>query len=184
MRGGAISGRMPVSVALLRAVNVGTTNRIRMEALRAVFVAAGYPDAVTHIQSGNVVFRTDEAPATSRARIEAGIRTDLGLPVTAIVRTTDELAAVALAHPFADRTDDRTKLHVFFLTEPLPEATLTALRARAFASDEWVAVGREVYVYYPNGAGQGRFTLKAEATARNLNVVGNLVALARAHGGG
>lgn len=180
--GAGISGGMPVSVALLRAVNVGTTNRIRMEVLRGVFVAAGYPDAATYIQSGNVVFRTADSPATSRARIEAAIQADLGLAVTAIVRTVGELATVATTHPFADRTDDPTRLHVHFLAEELPAALAAAMRARSYGADEWAASGREVYVYYPKGAGLSKFTLKPVATARNWNVVHKLVELARAHG--
>ncbi|MDP2308153.1 MAG: DUF1697 domain-containing protein [Pseudomonadota bacterium] len=173
---------MPVSIALLRAINVGTTNRIRKEALRDAFVAAGYPDAVTYIQSGNVLFGTDEPPRVSEARIRKQLQDDLGLTIDVLVRTADELARIAMAHPFSARTEDLTRLHVFFLSEPLPEAALHALRARSFGSDEWTAAGREVYVYYPNGAGGGKFSLKAVATARNWNVIEKLVELARAHG--
>lgn len=44
---------MTTFVALLRAVNVGRTNRVKMADLRAACVGDGLTDAVTHIQSGN-----------------------------------------------------------------------------------------------------------------------------------
>lgn len=172
---------MPVSIALLRALNVGTTNRIKMDQLRAVCVAAGYGDAVTYIQSGNVLFRTDDDPATSRARIERQLQADLGLDIMVIVRTEAELADVAVAHPFAHRTDDLTRLHVVFLAEPLSDAHHAWMSARPVAPEEWAARGSEVYVYYPEGAGAAKLKIKPPGTARNWNVVTKLLELARVH---
>lgn len=172
---------MPVSIALLRAFNVGTTNRVRKETLRDVFVAAGYPDAVTHIQSGNVLFRTDEPPAVSQARIRKQLQDDLGLTIDVIVRTAGDLARIATAHPFAARTDDLTRLHVFFLLSPFSAADDTALTAKAVAPEEWAAVGSEVFVYYPEGMGVSKLKIKPVGTARNWNVVQNLLELARRH---
>ena len=47
---------MPTSVALLRGINVGGKNLIRMPALKACFEENGFDDVVTYIQSGNVLF--------------------------------------------------------------------------------------------------------------------------------
>ena len=49
-------------VALLRGINVGGKNVIRMAALRSCFEAEGFRDVVTYIQSGNVVFRAPDSP--------------------------------------------------------------------------------------------------------------------------
>jgi uncharacterized protein (DUF1697 family) len=53
---------MPVVISLLRGVNVGGHNRIPMDALRAVYASLKLRDARTYVQSGNVIFRTDENP--------------------------------------------------------------------------------------------------------------------------
>ena len=45
-------------LALLRGINVGGKNVIRMAELRNCFEAAGFRDVVTYIQSGNVIFRS------------------------------------------------------------------------------------------------------------------------------
>ena len=48
-------------VALLRAINVGGRNLIRMADVRACLEARKYERVSTYIQSGNVLFDTDEA---------------------------------------------------------------------------------------------------------------------------
>ncbi|MBT2553950.1 DUF1697 domain-containing protein [Arthrobacter sp. ISL-5] len=52
---------MPSSVALLRGINVGGKNLIRMPDLSACFRDAGHRDVRTYIQSGNVLFTPDHA---------------------------------------------------------------------------------------------------------------------------
>ncbi len=47
---------MPVYVALLRGINVGTGRKVGMSDLRSLFGALGHTDVRTYIQSGNVVF--------------------------------------------------------------------------------------------------------------------------------
>jgi uncharacterized protein (DUF1697 family) len=47
-------------IALLRGINVGGNNIIRMSDLKASFEELGFSDVVTYIQSGNVLFNTGE----------------------------------------------------------------------------------------------------------------------------
>jgi uncharacterized protein (DUF1697 family) len=46
-------------VALLRAINVGGNNIIKMDALRSEFEKMGFQSVKTYIQSGNVLFESD-----------------------------------------------------------------------------------------------------------------------------
>lgn len=48
-------------VLLLRAVNVGGNNIIKMQHLRDVFSQEGFLNVQTYIQSGNIVFEIPEA---------------------------------------------------------------------------------------------------------------------------
>ena len=52
---------MNVYVALLRGINVGGNNLIRMPALKACFEAQGFGEVATYIQSGNVLFTARRA---------------------------------------------------------------------------------------------------------------------------
>jgi len=63
---------MPVMVCMLRGVNVGGHNKISMEALRAVCTSLKLQDARTYVQSGNVVFRTEQR---DEARVAADLDT-------------------------------------------------------------------------------------------------------------
>jgi uncharacterized protein (DUF1697 family) len=48
-------------VALLRGINVGGKNIIKMETLKQCFVDMGFSDVKTYIQSGNVIFKTQKS---------------------------------------------------------------------------------------------------------------------------
>src|ERR1700675_2539002 len=109
---------MTTFVAMLRGVNVGARNKIKMADLEALFVGLGHTAVVTYIQSGNVVFKSRSKSSTALARgIEARITRDLGLDVRVLVRTHDELAKVARANPFLKSGADRARLHVTFLAD-------------------------------------------------------------------
>ena len=47
-------------VALLRGINVGGNNLIKMADLKACFEAQGFGNVATYIQSGNVLFTSDD----------------------------------------------------------------------------------------------------------------------------
>lgn len=47
-------------VALLRGINVGGNNIIKMSELKDVLTKNGFSDVTTYIQSGNVIFSSDE----------------------------------------------------------------------------------------------------------------------------
>lgn len=176
--------RMGLSIALLRAVNVGTANRVRMETLRAVFGAAGYPGAVTHIQSGNVIFETNDDEAAAAAKIERQITTDLGLSIVAILRSAAALADVARHHHLAISDGDPAQLYVAFLGTEATADDVNRLSAMSFGDDALVLAGREVFVRYASRPSQSKLTgavierkLARQATMRNWGVVTKLVEL-------
>ncbi len=180
---------MPTFVALLRAVNVGAANRMKMADLRAAFVAAGFDDAVTHIQTGNVVFASTKSAAAIKETVEDLIRTDLGMKITAIIRTAKELAAVAKHHPYG--ASDLKGLYVSFLDGKPTKDAIAALAAVEFPHERLEVIGREVYIDYgAASAGTSRLSnaiiekkLGLAATSRNWTVVKNLAELAADHGG-
>ncbi|MCU1401116.1 MAG: hypothetical protein JWN62_4225 [Acidimicrobiales bacterium] len=179
---------MTTYVALLRAVNVGSTNRIKMADLKAAFVAAGCADAVTHIQTGNVIFRDKRSAAAVKAFVEGLIESAMGLRITAIVRSAAELTAVTTSNPFVDHdTRNISKLYVAFLDAVPTKAAIEAFVASSIGDDEVHVLGREVYIRYAVGAGTTKLTtgvwnrLGVPMTARNWNVTTTLARLATEH---
>ena len=61
-------------VALLRGINVGGNNMIKMADLKACFEDGGFTDVSTYIQSGNVLFTATGAASAIPAEVERILR--------------------------------------------------------------------------------------------------------------
>ena len=167
---------MGVSIALLRAVNVGGTGKLPMSELKALCEQAGLGNVQTYIASGNVLFETSLTEAEIKATLEAALRTYAGKPIGVIVRTAFELAEILAENPFPTARPDR--IVTIFLDGPPASDTLEQITGR---DDEEVRLGRrEIYVHYGVGMGQSKLKIPAAkaGTARNMNTVARLVALA------
>jgi len=108
-------------VALLRGINVGGNNLIRMPALKAAFGADGYQDVRTYIQSGNVIFT---APRTRTVelthRIEEMLAEAFAYVPTVVVRTRTQMRAIVAGAPRGFGSDAESyRYDVIFLKEPL-----------------------------------------------------------------
>ena len=168
---------MTTWVALLHAVNVGGTGKLAMADLRRLCDEAGFRGARTHIASGNVVFDSELAEHDVVATLEAALHRHAGKPVRASLRSADELAAALAANPFADGAPNRV-VTVFLPAAP-PADAIEAARHRR---DERIALGpREIYVDYGDGIRDSKLAIPAAkaGTARNMNTVAKLVAMAR-----
>lgn len=81
-------------VLLLRAVNVGSRNRLPMADLRALLEQLGHTDVTTLLNSGNALFTSDRDDALALAtEVESGLQARLGLDVRVCCRRPDQLQA-------------------------------------------------------------------------------------------
>jgi uncharacterized protein (DUF1697 family) len=165
---------------MLRGVNLGKHNKINMAALRVTYESLTFEDPRTHVQSGNVIFRTKEknSPALAK-KIQDAIEREFSCRPEVILRTTDELRKAVAASPFASRRGlEPGKILVTFLAaEPSPEAHATLLKLKSHP-EELHLKGRELYIYFPDGVGRSKLPwssveklLKTPGTARNWNSV-------------
>jgi uncharacterized protein (DUF1697 family) len=111
-------------VALLRGINVGGRNPIRMADLAACFKAGGFADVATYIQSGNVLFT---APASDRAtlvhRVEAMLAAAFDYEASVVLRTRRQMQGVIQRAPEGFGSAPGTyRYDVIFLKEPLTAA--------------------------------------------------------------
>jgi uncharacterized protein (DUF1697 family) len=169
---------MAVFIALLRAVNVGGTGKLPMSVLKDLCERAGCMNVRTYIASGNVVFRSTKSEARIKAALEAHLLDYAGKPVRVLVRTHAKMAAVLAANPFKKTAPNRTM--AIFLDAPPPADAIAGASGRR---DEEIALGvREIYVHYGDGMASSKLKIKAAetGTARNMNTVAKLVALAEA----
>jgi uncharacterized protein (DUF1697 family) len=175
-----------VAISLLRGINVGGNNMVRMEALRSMHEALGLADVRTYIQSGNVVFRTKlNDPAAIGRKLEDAVEKSLGFRPAVVIRTAEELRDVVANNPFAGRPGiEPNKLAVSFLTARPDAAAAERLRTIKADPEELHLVDRELYMYFPEGMGRSKLppmldrTFKIPGTARNWNTVMKLLAMA------
>ena len=178
---------MAVIISMLRGVNVGGHNKIKMEALRALYESLKLRGAQTYVQSGNVIFRTDERDMARLAkRIEDGIERKFGFQSDVILRTAAEMREVITRNPFAKRRGiEPGKLLVSFLGSDPGEEGREKVRQMKCDPEELRIEGREIYIYFPNGAGRSKLQwaglgemLKTTGTGRNWNSVTKMLEMA------
>src|SRR5690348_12714234 len=108
-------------VALLRGINVGGNNLIKMTQLKACFEAHGFDDVLTYIASGNVLFT---AAASSRGaltrQIEELLTDTFHYPSSVVLRTRKQMTDIVERAPKGfGKSPAKYRYDVIFLKEPL-----------------------------------------------------------------
>ena len=88
-------------VALVRAINVGGKNLLRMDVLRALCESAGLKNVKTFLQAGNVTFEsTSKNPALLASRIEKQLAASIKGELKVFVLPLEELTKITQRDPF------------------------------------------------------------------------------------
>ena len=171
---------MTTFVSLFRGINVGGHQTIRMDELKDLHESLGLKDVVTYIQSGNVVFSSDDADLAQLPRqIEDGFAQKFGFHVKVIVRTSAELREIIANNPFQNHHMKESKWVVVMFLATRPESTAQEDLQKTYVGPEELCIlGQEVYIYYPNGIGRSKLShtliekkLKTMGTGRNWNTI-------------
>jgi uncharacterized protein (DUF1697 family) len=178
---------MAVIISMLRGVNVGGHNKIKMDALRALYKSLKLRDPQSYVQSGNVVFKTEERDLIRLTkRLQNAIERTFGFRLHVIARSCSELRDVIARNPFAKRRGiEPSKLLVSFLaSDPGAEARDNVLKLKTDPV-ELRMDGCELYIYFPNGMARPKLSwaavdraLKTPGTGRNWNTVTKLLEIA------
>ena len=171
---------MNAYVSLFRGINVGGHNGVRMDALKELHESLGLQEIQTYIQSGNVVFTSDDADVTLIQKdIEHGFAQKFGFQVKVMVRTADEFNVIIENNPFQNQPLKESKwvVAMFLASHPISTAR-EDIQKTYTGPEELHIIGQEVYIYYPEGIGRSKLTnvflekkLKTTGTARNWNTV-------------
>ncbi len=177
---------MNTYIALLRGINVSGHKMIKMDDLKQVLGELNFTGLRTYIQSGNILFESkNKGPADLAADIAEKILQRYGFEVPVVIRTLEELESIRKSNPFLNQgNEDTDKMHVTFLSEKPDSTGENQIREQRFLPDEFVLMGKEVYLYCPDGYGRTKLTnqffesrLKVVATTRNWKTVEKLIAL-------
>ena len=146
---------MPIYVAMLRGINVGRGKVVKMARLRASLESLGFDGVRMYVQSGNVVFESEQKSAAELSKkIETKILRDFGFAVPVILKRSKEIEQIVRDNPLVkEKGIDHSKLHVTFLSDAPPTAALKALEPLATSRERFRVLNRapitKFRAYYP-----------------------------------
>ncbi|MEN8790450.1 MAG: DUF1697 domain-containing protein [Flavobacteriaceae bacterium] len=176
---------MPVYIALLRGINVGGHKKIIMADLRNHFLKWGFKDVKTYIQSGNIIFTSEETKVEELSgRIRNGILNAYGFEIQVWVCERTKLNRIVGQNPYENANDAGQKVYFIFMTSS-PDAELAArLQSVEFDNEEFTITRDCIFLYCKNGYGKAKCSsgffetgLKVKTTARNNRTVNKLIEL-------
>lgn len=183
---------MTIYIALLRGINVGGKNMIKMIDLKRVFETMRLCEVQTYIQSGNVLFKANEDEESLRKKIESEIEAAFGFSATVVLRTAEELQRIISHCPFskeevaeAEASSEVESLYVALLTQAPSQEKLQHLDRYRSESDEYRIEGREVFLLFRHSIRNSKLAnnlkqLDVPATVRNWKTMTKLALLAKA----
>jgi|SRR6266404_853577 len=166
-------------VALLRGINVGGNNMIKMETLRAAFSSLGFEKVKSYINSGNLLFDTAKSNDKELAkRVHDAIEREFGFDISVMVRSMDEIDEIVKNNPYEGQFENDKYLHVFFLDRELTAEENKLLMQKSNENELITVDGRTIYCMLrisiiDSALGKGFIDkkLKVPATARNWRTV-------------
>lgn len=174
-----------IFISLLRGINVSGQKKIKMVDLKALYENLGLANVITYIQSGNVIFESENSAGDLMKKIETAIQNNYGFDVPVQVIAAENLIQIASENPFIP-ANDSSKLHLTLLATEPNESLLKNIAIDSKSSDEFIVIGRAIYMKCPNGYGRTRLSntffeskLKIKATTRNWKTVMKVIELTK-----
>lgn len=167
---------------LLRGINVGGSNKVRMAELRQALTSAGCGNVASYIQSGNLVLESALGRSEVGTLVAGVIEAEFGFRPACLVLEPDALVRAIAKCPYPESIDPKT-VHVWFAGEEPDPLAADALEELAAESESWTLAGRVLYLHAPDGIARSKFAARAErglgvpATARNMRTLGQLRAM-------
>ncbi|MFP5115452.1 DUF1697 domain-containing protein [Bacillaceae bacterium C204] len=168
---------MTIYIALLRGINVGKNNRIKMADLKTLLETMGLEKVKTYIQSGNVLFEAKDEALRLSHRLKAEISKTFGFPVPVILRTAEEYKQIIRDCPYSmDSLKVGESIQLAFLAEEPSQEKIDYLRSFDSEPDECFIKGKEVYLLLRQSILDSKLAkqlpkLDVPATVRNWKTV-------------
>ncbi len=173
---------MALQIALLRGINLGSRNRIKMPDLRALCENLGHDEVETHLQSGNIVLRSSDPVKKTGEALSRAIEKEFGFAVPVVMRTPAQMKKVRDGNPFPDGIKEPKFLNVRFCEKAPPRSAQGKFDPGDFEPERFEFRGKELYSWHPDGIQGSKLARKLDdevlgvvTTNRNWNTVEALV---------
>ncbi|WP_223596135.1 DUF1697 domain-containing protein [Neobacillus bataviensis] len=176
---------MTIYIALLRGINVGGHKKIKMADLKNLLEDMGLQKVKTYIQSGNVLFESDNETERLRGQLEEEIEKTFGFTVPVILRTSEEYERIIHDCPYsAEDLKEGESVQIAFLGGEPTQGGIDHLQNFESEKDECKVIGKEVYLFFRQSIRDSKLAtqlpkLGVPATVRNWNTVMKLDTLAK-----
>ena len=177
---------MKVYIALFRGINVGGRNKLPMGELVKALEGLGLREIKTYIQSGNVVFQSEEENiAELSERMSNAIKKSHGFMPKTIILRLEEIESAMQANPYPEAENVPKTLHLYFLTTEPENPNIETLENIKTESERYTIKERVFYLHAPDGIGRSKLAANVEkglgvsATARNWRSVCKIYEMAK-----
>lgn len=182
---------MTTYIGLLRGINVGGKNVIKMAELKRVFEAIGLHEVQTYIQSGNVLFKSNEKEESLQKKLEREIKKSFGFSVTVVLRTASELKRIIENCPFSEEevseaasSSEAESQYMALLTHAPSQEKIEHLNAFRTKNDEYRIIGRDIFLLFHHSIRDSKlannlYQLNVPVTVRNWKTINKLAELAK-----
>ncbi len=177
-----------IYIVLIRGVNVGGKNKLKMEDLKLALLASGFERVKTYIQSGNVVLKSSDDEASVKMKIESLLLKTFGIATECLVRTYEAFEGIYRYEAFKTtevqqailkNTKGESQYILFYNQMP----TTIEDGCEDAAGDKYSRRNREVYLLLQQSIRDSKLAVMLQkqgetCTARNLKTVGKIFELA------
>lgn len=170
---------------LLRGINVSGKKLIKMEYLREVFTQMSFSNVKSFIQSGNIVFESEESIEISLiSQIQKQLTTCFGYSITIFLRKAEEWEKIINKNPYPPLINHANfKYYITFLPSVPSVELQSKITLLSNENEKFYTQGREIYTMLTkDNTAKQLFSnnymekiLKMPATTRNWNTVTKLL---------
>ena len=148
---------MKTYIALFRGINVGGNNILPMQELVAQLENIGLQNVRTYIQSGNVIFQSEEKNASLLSnKIRAAIKKNHGFEPQVVLLELEEMEKAVGSNPFPEAESEPKTLHLLFLASVPKNPDYDALESIKTDRERFVLKGSVFYLHAPDGIGRSK----------------------------
>lgn len=150
-------------IALLRGINVGGKHVLPMKNLVSLLEDLHCQNVMTYIQSGNVVFKSEERDDTQLSgRIRDEINRRCGFEPAILLLQLQDMEQIIEENPFPQAESTPQTLHVGFLASPPINPDLKKLEELKRDTEQFHLTNSAFYLCAPDGIGRSRLASQAE----------------------
>jgi len=171
---------MPVYISIVRGINLGGHNKLRMIELVDLMKNLGFRNVLHYIQSGNLLYTGEEKDCRAlSSEISEALNNKYRLDVPVITLKAESFLKMVSENPFTSNPFYDIKfMHMTFLGSLPLTLKANSLSDKSFLPDEFRISGQFIYLYCPGGYGRTKLSnsffereLELTATTRNWKTV-------------